>query len=138
MGNFVIGPVTKIAAWIIATVLVSLNLKMLINEATGVFLADEIFPKMILSILGLLFLTLLVYTIVFPILARVKNIESIRMHPDLNTINNLVIPTFKNIAIALDFSDNDKKLLEFAIGQGKDNTHYLLLHVVESASAKLL
>ena len=115
-----------------------LNLKMLINEATGVFLADEIFPKVILSIVGLLFLTLLVYTIVFPVLARVKNIVSIRMHPDLNTISNLVIPEFKKIAIALDFSDNDKKLIEFAIGQGKENTNYLLLHVVESASAKLL
>ena len=138
MGNFVIGPVTKITAWIIATILVYLNLKMLINEATGVFLANEIFPKIILAILGLLFLTLLVYTIVFPVLAKVKDIVSIRMHPDLNTINNLVIPTFKNIAIALDFSDNDKKLIEFAIGQGKENTRYMLLHVVESASAKLL
>jgi manganese transport protein len=49
-----------------------------------------------------------------------------------------VIPEFKKIAIALDFSDNDKKLIEFAIRQGKEHTHYMLLHVVESASAKLL
>jgi manganese transport protein len=60
------------------------------------------------------------------------------MHPDLNKIEHLTIPEFKKIAIALDFTDNDQKLIEFAIGQGKENTHYMLVHVVESASAKLL
>ena len=67
MGNFVITPVTKIAAWIIASVLVFLNLKMLINEATGVFTADAVFPKIILSFFGILFLALLVYIIFFPV-----------------------------------------------------------------------
>ena len=55
----------------------------------------------------------------------------------MNTFNNLVIPSFNKIAIALDFSENDEKLLAYAIGQGKENTHYLLIHIVESASAKL-
>ena len=67
-----------------------------------------------------------------------KQNGSIQIHPELNEINNLVIPEFKKIAIALDFSENDQKLLAFAIGQGKENTHYMLVHVVESASAKLL
>jgi manganese transport protein len=60
------------------------------------------------------------------------------MHPDMSGIKNLAIPSFNKIAIALDFSENDEKLLAYAIGQGKEGTHYLLLHVVESASAKLL
>ena len=138
MGNFVIPPLTKIAAWVIAGVLVFLNLKMLINEATGVFEADAVFPKIILSFLGLLFLTLLLYIIFFPIINKMRKTGSIQMHPDMNAINNLVIPEFKNIAIALDFSENDQKLIAFAIGQGKENTHYVLVHVVESASANLL
>ncbi len=138
MGNFVIPPLTKIAAWVIAGVLVFLNLKMLINEATGVFGADAVFPKIILSFLGMLFLTLLLYIIFFPIINKMRKTGSIQMHPDMNAINNLVIPEFKNIAIALDFSENDQKLIAFAIGQGKENTHYVLVHVVESASANLL
>src|SRR5205085_10246015 len=41
-------------------------------------------------------------------------------------------------AIALDFSATDEKLISFAMGQGKENTHYVLLHIVESASARML
>ncbi len=138
MGDFVITPITKIAAWVIASTLVFLNLKMLINEASGVFMSDAIFSKIMLLLLGAVFLALLVYIVLFPAFSKMKKSGSIKIHPDLNTINQLVIPEFKNIAIALDFSENDQKLIEFAIGQGRENAHYLLVHVVESASAKLL
>ncbi|MCW3092760.1 MAG: iron/manganese transporter [Ferruginibacter sp.] len=138
MGNFVITPLTKTAAWLIATILVFLNLKMLINETSGVFLADALLPKIILSFLGLLFLALLVYILFSPVFNKIKKAGSILMHPDVNVINNLVIPEFKNIAIALDYTENDQKLIAFAIGQGKENTRFILVHVVESASAKLL
>jgi manganese transport protein len=47
------------------------------------------------------------------------------------------IPIYNKIAIALDFSENDKKLISYAIGQGNKSTKYFLLHIVESASAKL-
>lgn len=138
MGNFVITPVTKIAAWVIAGILVLLNLKMLINEATGLFMADAILPKIYLSVLGLLFFALLFYILFFPILNKMKKTGSIQIHPDIKSTINLVVPEFKTIAIALDFSENDQKLIAFAIGQGKEKTNYVLIHVVESASAKLL
>src|SRR5205085_10778641 len=66
MGKFVITPLTKAAAWIIASILVFLYLKMLLNEAAGVFSGDNIFHKVLLIFLGLLFLTLLLYIIAFP------------------------------------------------------------------------
>ena len=138
MGNFVITPLTKFAAWVIASILVFLNLKMLINEATGVFEAEALLPKVILIFLGFLFLLLLVYIVVYPILKRSYKTASIEMHHGEHTINNLVIPEFNRIAVALDFSKNDEKLIAFAVGQGNKNTHYLLLHIVESASARLL
>lgn len=138
MGNFTINTITKIAAWIIASVLVFLNVKMIINEASGIFLADVFIPKLLLSISGLLFIALLVYITLFPVFGKKKKAASIQMHADINTISNLVIPEFNKIAIALDFSENDEKLLAFALGQGKANTHYMLMHIVESASAKLL
>ncbi|MEO5889398.1 MAG: Nramp family divalent metal transporter [Ferruginibacter sp.] len=138
MGNFAIPRITKITAWVIAGILVFLNLKMLTNEASGVFAGNAVFPKIVLVILGLLFLALLAYIIFFPLFDKLKRIRSIQMHRGVDTINTLAIPEFKKIAIALDFSDNDQKLLAFAIGQGKENTTYVLVHVVESASAKLL
>ena len=138
MGTFTINTITKITAWVIAFVLVFLNVKMIINEASGVFLADAFIPKIILSVAGVLFVALLVYIILFPLFGKKKKAASIQMHAAISTINNLVIPKFNKIAIALDFSENDKKLLAFALGQGNPATHYILVHIVESASAKLL
>jgi manganese transport protein len=61
------------------------------------------------------------------------------IHPtQQNEFRNLDKPEFKNVAVALDFSENDEKLLSFAIGQGKEDTNYVLIHIVESASAQLL
>jgi manganese transport protein len=138
MGNFSINTITKIAAWTIAAVLVFLNLKMIINEASGVFLTGSLLAKSALVLVGILFFFLLVYIILFPWLDRRKKKASIQMHADINAVQELVIPQFNRIAIALDFSENDSKLLAFAIGQGNQQTRYVLVHIVESASAKLL
>ncbi|MDO9374608.1 MAG: Nramp family divalent metal transporter [Ferruginibacter sp.] len=138
MGNFVISKLTKVAAWLIASVLVFLNLKMLINEASGVFTGDNIYPKIILVVLGLLFLALLLYIIFSPIFTKPKTRSSIEMHKGEGEIPNLVIPKFHKIAIALDYSSSDEKLLSFGLGQGQPNSEYILVHIVESASARLL
>jgi len=137
MGSFAIKPLTQIAAWFVAGVLVYLNLKMLINEAFGVFAGDNLFAKILLIILGLGFIGLLLYILLHPFLTKNKSYVSIQMHPDVNTIKNLSIPSFNKIAVALDYSVNDEKLLAYAIGQGKEKSNYLLLHIVESPAAKL-
>ena len=138
MGNFTINIITKIGAWLIAGVLVFLNAKMIINEASGIFLTGSFIAKVSLLIAGILFIALLIYITIFPLLGTKKKPASIQMHADINVIQDLVIPEFKRIAIALDFSENDEKILAFALGQGKENSHYMLVHIVESASAKLL
>jgi manganese transport protein len=138
MGIFVIKPITKIAAWLIASVLIFLNLKMLVNEASGVFAGDNMLAKIALLLIGVIFLVLLVYIILQPLITKNKKKLSIQMHPGVNTLQNLAIPTFSKIAVALDYTANDERLLAYAIGQGKEKSTYLLLHIVESASAKLL
>ncbi|WP_462220467.1 Nramp family divalent metal transporter [Ferruginibacter sp.] len=138
MGIFVIKPITKIAAWLIASVLIFLNLKMLVNEASGVFAGDNVLAKIALLLIGVIFLVLLVYIILQPLITKSKEKLSIQMHPGVNTLQNLTIPTFAKIAVALDYTANDERLLAYAIGQGKEKSTYLLLHIVESASAKLL
>jgi manganese transport protein len=137
MGNFVIKPITKIAAWLIASVLVSLNLKMLVNEMGVVYSDGALWQMILVSLGGLICLALLVYIIISPMIAKNKKTHPIKIHPDANQFRNFVIPSFNKIAIALDFSENDDKLLAYAIGQGKVDTHYLLVHIVESPSAKL-
>ena len=137
MGKFVIKPITKIAAWLIATVLIFLNLKMLVNEMSKVFTDGALWQQVLVSLIALICLVLLVYIIIHPFITKDKKNVSIKIHPETNTLSNLVIPSFNKIAIALDFSEHDEKLLAYAIGQGKENTHYLLVHIVESASARI-
>jgi manganese transport protein len=137
MGNFAIKPIVQAAAWVIASVLIYLNLKMLMNEASGVFEGDNITAKILLVLAGIIFIGLLLYIILHPFFTKNKKTSSIQMHPGVHTIQNLSIPVFNKIAVALDYSANDEKLFAYAIGQGNEKTNYLLLHIVESASAKL-
>jgi manganese transport protein len=138
MGIFTIKPIIKIAAWLIASILIFLNCKMLINEVTGIFAGDALIPKILVIAAGTLFASLLVYILIHPLLKVKQKPASIQIHPEAKSIADLPIPTFKKIAVALDFTENDKKLIAYALGQGKENTTYLFIHVVESASAKLL
>lgn len=138
MGSFVIGIKTKIAAWVIASILVYLNIRLVISETGGVFASEAFWPKLLLGIAFLVAGALLVYILLHPFMHKKEKEVSIQMHPDVNSIQHLPIPVFNTVAVALDFSENDEKLLAYAIGQGRQSTHYLLLHIVESASAKLL
>jgi manganese transport protein len=137
MGKFSINTITKIGAWSVASILVYLNIQMIISQASATFLAGSFITKSSLVLAGTLFAALMLYITIFPWLDRRKKRASIQMHADVQTIKELVIPAFKKIAIALDFSENDEKLLAFALGQGKPATQFLLVHIVESASAKL-
>ncbi len=136
MGEFVINPITKILAWLIAVVLVYLNFKMLINEAMPVFEGNNIFWQIIIIASALFFSGLLFYILIEPAIAKRKLKASIKIHPEMESLI-LDIPKYEKIAIALDFSENDKKLISYAIGQGNANTQYVLLHIVESVSARL-
>jgi len=139
MGKFVINPVTKIIAWLIATLLIFLNIKLLMDSTSDIFYSGPILPKIVLGLLGSLFAALLLYITCQPLTIKDKKPSSILIHPtQLNEFSNLDKPEFNNVAVALNFSENDEKLLSFAIGQGKENANYILIHIVESASAKLL
>jgi manganese transport protein len=138
MGIFAINVPTKIMAWLIAAVLIFLNLKMLMDQSTGIFDATAVLPKLALILSGILFLALLVYVTLQPWIVKNKKPASIQIHPEINTDTVFAVPKFNRIAVALDFSENDEKLLAFAIGQGKEDSRYLLIHIVESVSARLL
>lgn len=138
MGKFVIRPITRIAAWVVATVLVYLNIRMLFNEITPVLDAAAILPKIAVGAAVLFFGGLLLYIIVHPFLQNRVAPKSILMHHDDQFIPDIKKPVFNKIAVALDFSADDHKILSYAIGQGHENTSYVVLHIVESAGAKLL
>ena len=138
MGNFVINTRTKIAAWVVAALLIYLNVNMLLSKALPIFADNAWMPKMAIIMALLIFIPLLLYILLYPRFRKNKPIASIQMHPEISNISELNIPIFNKIAVGLDFTEHDHKLLSFAIGQGKPNTHFLLIHVVESASAGML
>ncbi len=138
MGKFAIKPLVKIAAIAVAAVLVYLNIRMLINEVIPFFDADVLLPKIIIVVLGIFFAGILLYISIFPFIQKKKMESSIDMHPIIGALPELQIPSYKNIAVALDFSMDDHKIISYALGQGNMAAKYLLIHVVESPSAKLL
>ena len=94
--------------------------------------------KILIIVAGLFFLGLLGYITFFPWLFKTRKAGPLTVHPGKEEALQIDIPTFQKIAIALDFSEHDEKLISFALGQGKTGSSYLLIHVVESVSATLL
>lgn len=138
MGLFVIKPIVQVFAWLVASILVYLNVKMVTGEALDYFAGSEnLVMKVVIVISGLLFLWLLAYSIFYPLFVKNKKPRYLPVHPEYPGIQHLPIPVYNKIAVALDFSENDGKLLAAAIGQAKDGSSFILMHIVESPSALL-
>jgi manganese transport protein len=73
-----------------------------------------------------------------PIVQRRRHKKNIALHREPQPLENLFIPQTQHIAIALDFTNNDERLIAHAISQGKQYASYTLLHIVESVSASYL
>ncbi len=139
MGIFTIKPLTQVLSWLVAAVLVYLNLKMVFGEGIDFLQNDHSLVGKIFVVVGLIVLVALMITVIaIPLIKKRKEAVGVTVHPELRTFNNFAIPEFNHVAVALDFSGHDEKLVAFALGQGKPGTRYILLHVVESASARLL
>jgi manganese transport protein len=137
MGIFTIKKTTRFIGWSIAGLLLYLNLKLVIEEGEHLFsIPGYGFLKFISVVLLTGAVALLLYILIHPLLSRAE-VKDITLHGE-GKITRLEIPRFKKIAVALDFSPKDEKLLAFAIGQGGEDSEYILIHVVESASARML
>lgn len=138
MGEFAIKPVWQVIAWVITGVLVYLNLKLVTDSASAFFAEPgNVGWKIIIVAGGIIFLSLLVIAIVYPLLKKRLRAAPVQLHPEAHTLQSLVVPVYKKIAVALEFSEHDQKLLGHAIGQGTTDTTYTLLHIVESVPARI-
>jgi manganese transport protein len=138
MGIFRIKMITRFFAWGIAVLLLYLNLKLVLEEGQHFFDIPGYVIWKILSVIFLLgALALLFYILLHPWMSKAEE-KIVTLHGEEHDISKLEIPKFRKIAIALDFSPKDEKLLAFAIGQGGSESNYILIHVVESASARML
>ncbi len=139
MGEFAIKMHVKIAAWLVAIVLVFLNVKLVGEETIKLFESDAMWYWKALLVLAIIAFVWLFITMTFLPLAK-KRRQKLRavMHGETITLGSLVVKQTSRIAVSLDFSAADEKLIAYALAQGHESVTYILLHVVESVSARYL
>ena len=139
MGEFHITPLIKRLSWLCAIVLVWLNTKLVLEEAAPFMAAPgHLVWKLVIVLSSLGGIGLLGYITLHPWIERNRRRSAIQLHPQPEDLLDWTPPVFRHIAVALDFSEHDEKLLTYAAGQGGKDARYLLIHVVESASARML
>ena len=136
MGEFVISPLTKTAAWIVAAILVFLNGRLVLEQLTAFYMADiaVIWKYLMVIPIGWIVWLFLVMTFI-PILKKRKAKKKASLHGDPITFSEFKDIQRKCVAIALDFTEADRLLIENAVAQKNEETKLVLIHVVESASA---
>ncbi|MCA6378842.1 MAG: Nramp family divalent metal transporter [Cytophagales bacterium] len=139
MGVFAIKPWVKIAAWTIAFIIVSLNVKLVVQEITG-WLANAGENAWLIWLIVIPFCmatgVLLFYITFKPLLDRRRQEKNARPpHGSAILLQSLEKPTYRKIAITIDFSSVDSICIQSAMAQGGKSASYLLLHVVETAGA---
>lgn len=139
MGKFAIGTYTKIASWLIAAVIVVLNLK-LVMETVEQWMAatDNLLVKVLIlaGVAGLI--ALLLISFFYPLLRKHKTADSnIHENIQVSSLHTDVQP-FSKIALALDYSDKDRKVIQYAMQMANTDTTFILIHIVESVSARMM
>ncbi|MFL5809528.1 MAG: Nramp family divalent metal transporter, partial [Flavisolibacter sp.] len=141
MGKFSIKPIVQFIAWLVAVVLIYLNLRMVSEQATAYFsTSDNLFWKIVIILGGLAFVGLLIVAIAYPMMNKKPANVSLQLHRDTGpgATDAYEVPIYKRIAIALDFSIRDQQLIAHALKQAHESSIIILIHIVESASAKVL
>jgi manganese transport protein len=146
MGEFAIGWKVKILAWIVAAILVYLNGNLVFDFVVAFFhQSNNLFFKVGIVLLVGLFISLLLYITIYPLLnAKKKKITD--LHGEEIQLDWTYTEPVKRIAIAVDFSISDQKLVKTAIahamqqmpGGKTSESEFIFIHVVESVTANYL
>jgi manganese transport protein len=143
MGEFTISRTIQILAWLVAGVILSLNIKLVVDQISnwvGGAGRNAWTVQFTVIPLAIYLALLLGYITVHPWLrARKESAPKIGgVHREASQSPAVLQPPspYQRIAIALDFSADEKLLAESLRFIAKDQTHVTLLHVVESPVAR--
>jgi manganese transport protein len=138
MKGFHISRTTQIVAWIIATIIVSLNAKLVFSEIQGWLETSENPIVLWVTVVPLAvgFLILLLYIVFKPFVSKAKlDIQNHSPHHLDLKFSPTGTFTKKNIAISVDFSKADEAAINNAFELGGMDAKYTLIHVVETVGA---
>jgi manganese transport protein len=140
MGIFANKTWVKISAWIIAVIIVGLNGR-LVYKTVGEWIENAKHPFIlyvtVLPVIGGA-VCLLLYITFSPLLKKSRLVAG-RVPdgaPDELEIHSLL--KYNKIAITVDFSKSDSKAISNAFSQGGRDAEYILIHIVETAGARVL
>jgi manganese transport protein len=138
MRDFTIKRPTKIASWLIALIIIALNGKLVYSELNS-WLSNAAHPVILLLIIIpiLLFVfSILLYISFVPLIKNKNDAQKARnFHTNINAPSNLIKQQFNKITLALDFSEIDNSVIQYALSLGNKDTQYQFIHIVESATA---
>ncbi|KQB98999.1 Nramp family divalent metal transporter [Pedobacter sp. Hv1] len=136
MKDFTIKTWVKVLAWMSAVVIISLNIKLVIEEInTWIAAADGWYIYVIVIPMAILIGLLLLYIFVYPLISKKQRVGNIP-HGNALEIAHIEKINYKKIGITVDFSANDRNTIRHALIQGGKDAHYHLIHVVETAAAR--
>lgn len=138
MKGFEISKTTQIASWIVASIIVSLNAKLVFDEIQSWLAASENPIVLWLTVVPLAFgfLILLLYIVFKPFVAKVKQESDNHLpHNFVLNFSEALAYNKKNIAISIDFSKADQIAINSAFELGGKEANYTLIHVVETVGA---
>lgn len=138
MGRFAIGFWAKLGGWLSAAIIVALNVRLVAQEVSGwLESAGEhswVIEFIVLPVL-LFAAGMLVYIVLNPLLQRIPQHKARLPHGVFGGLEETPAISYREIAVALDFSDMDTRTLTHALHLGGKDAHYFLLHAVETAGA---
>ena len=137
MGQFVIPLWQKIASWIAALTIISLNIKLVYSEVIDLILNSNhtvLMSFTIVPICVFCFLMLL-YILIIPFITKERLHAKKGFHNELKPLVVEKSHVFNHIAVTVDFSDSDNKAINKAVQFGNSNTTLYLIHILESTNA---
>ncbi len=140
MGEFVNKLWLKICAWLIAAIIIILNAKLVIetvhewiqNSTHPVIIYFTIIPIVIGAGLLLLYVTFM------PFIKKVKESAIHSLDGTAKEFKKFTEEHYHRIAVSVDFSVSDHKAVNSAIALGGKNAEYILIHIVETAGARMM
>ncbi|MBK6396800.1 MAG: Nramp family divalent metal transporter [Bacteroidia bacterium] len=137
MKEFVIPMYVRVLSWLVAGIIVSLNVKLVFEQISD-WLATSENPMLITFLVIPLVMAaamLLLYITFRPLFKVKEKDEIIPVHAPIRSIKPEKIQPYQRIAIAVDFSSSDHLNISNALAQGGKDADYVLIHVIESAGA---
>lgn len=133
MGEFANNSWLKLLSWIVAAIIVVLNLKLVLDELTGWLTGASFFLWLLIIPATAFILGVLAYITFSPFFGISREWESGIVRTGTKIAKRIHPITFKNIAVALENSDRDVDIISAAITMAKKyRARLTLLHVSDT------